>query len=312
MNETAIIGDKVEVLQAQMPVEATWRPLSWSVAIAGALAATAISFIVIALGSGIGLALASPYGSGPSAGTLTIAGAIWLILAQSTGFAAGGYVAARLARYTPFRSSSETTFWDAAHGLLVWAIGVVFGVLALAAVTAFTAGTGALVAGMLGSGAAQNPDVTRRGAQPEFAAYYLDMLFRTTTPGAAAPAATTPDATAPARPQTDLQREEVARIMAQSLVQGRLADEDRAYVARVVAARTGLSAQEAERRVTDVENRAREAVKQAADKAAKAASYFSFWTFMALLFGAVAAVLGGIVGGELRDQAEVEAPAMAR
>jgi hypothetical protein len=307
MNETAIIGDKVEVLQTQMPVEATWRPLSWSVAIAGALAATAISFIVIALGSGIGLALASPYGSGPSAGTLTVAGAIWLILAQSIGFASGGYLAARLARYTPFRSNSETTFWDAAHGLLVWAIGVVFGVLALAAVAAFTAGTGALVAGMVGSGAAQNPDVTRRSAQPEFAAYYLDMLFRTTTPGAATPAATTPDATAPARPQTDLQREEVARIMTQSLVQGRLADEDRAYVARVVAARTGLSAQE----VTDVESRAREAVKQAADKAAKAASYFSFWTFMALLFGAVAAVLGGMVGGELRDQAEVDSPVLA-
>jgi hypothetical protein len=313
MNETAIIGDKVEVLQTQMPVEATWRPLSWSVAFAGALAATAISFIVIALGSGIGLALASPYGSGPSAGTLTVAGAIWLILAQSVGFAAGGYLAARLARYTPYRSTSETTFWDSAHGLLVWAIGVVFGFIALAAVTAFTASTGALVAGMVGSGAAQNTDVTRRSAQPEFAAYYLDALFRPASPGAAVPAATTPDATTPAaRPQTDLQREEVARIMAQALVAGRLADEDRAYVARVVAAHTGLSVQEAERRVTDVENRAREAIKQAADKAAKAASYFSFWTFMALLFGAVAAVLGGIVGGELRDQAEVEAPAMAR
>ena len=314
MNETAIVGERVEVVQTQMPVETTWRPFSWSVAIAGALAATAISFIVIALGSGIGLALASPYGSGPSAGTLTVVGAIWLILAQSVGFASGGYLAARLARYTPYRSASETTFWDAAHGLLVWAIGVVFGIITLAAVTAFTAGTGALVAGMVGSGAAQNPDVTRRSAQPEFAAYYLDTLFRPASPGAApAPTATTPDATTPAaRPQTDLQRDEVARIMTQSLVQGRLADEDRAYVARVVAGRTGLSVQEAERRVTDVENRAREAVKQTADKAAKAASYFSFWTFMALLFGAVAAVLGGIVGGELRDQAEVEAPVMAR
>src|SRR5205814_2011270 len=135
------IGEKVEILQTQMAVEATWRPFSWSVAIAGALAATAISFIVIALGSGIGLAFASPYGSGPSAGTLTIAGAIWLILAQSVGFAGGGYLAARLVRYTPYRSTPETTFWDAAHGLMVWAIGVVFGVIALAGATAFTLGT---------------------------------------------------------------------------------------------------------------------------------------------------------------------------
>jgi uncharacterized membrane protein len=29
--------------------------------------------------------------------------------------------------------------------------------------------------------------------------------------------------------------------------------------------------------------------------------YFSFWTFMSLLFGAVAATLAGILGGQLRD-----------
>jgi hypothetical protein len=33
----------------------------------------------------------------------------------------------------------------------------------------------------------------------------------------------------------------------------------------------------------------------------KAAAYFSFWTFMALLFGGAAATLGGILGGQLRD-----------
>ena len=188
---------------------------------------------------------------------------------------------------------------------------MVFGVLALAAVTAFTAGTGALVAGMVGSGARKTMS---RGAarQPEFAAYYLDMLFRTTTPGAATPAATRRTQPRPLARRATCSARRSARILTQSLVQGRLADEDRAYVARVVAARTGLSAQEAERRVTDVESRAREAVEQTADKAAKAASYFSFWTFMALLFGAMAAVLGGLVGGELRDQAEVKAPAMAR
>lgn len=41
-------------------------PLPRSAAIAGALAATAVTFLIIALGSGIGLCIASPY-SGPSA-----------------------------------------------------------------------------------------------------------------------------------------------------------------------------------------------------------------------------------------------------
>ena len=40
---------------------------------------------------------------------------------------------------------------------------------------------------------------------------------------------------------------------------------------------------------------------QAADAARKAAAYVSFWTFMSLLFGAACATLGGVLGGDLRD-----------
>jgi hypothetical protein len=47
--------------------------------------------------------------------------------------------------------------------------------------------------------------------------------------------------------------------------------------------------------------KAREAVKETADKAAKAGAYFSFWTFMSMLFGGVAATLAGMLGGQLRD-----------
>jgi hypothetical protein len=50
-------------------------------------------------------------------------------------------------------------------------------------------------------------------------------------------------------------------------------------------------------------NRAKESVQAAADTARKAASFLSFWTFMSLLFGSVAAVLGGVLGGEQRDEA---------
>jgi hypothetical protein len=53
-------------------------PLSWSAAIAGALAAIAVTFLIIALGSGIGLSFASPYSSGPSVKSMTILAAVWL------------------------------------------------------------------------------------------------------------------------------------------------------------------------------------------------------------------------------------------
>jgi hypothetical protein len=71
----------------------------------------------------------------------------------------------------------------------------------------------------------------------------------------------------------------------------------------------GLPPDEAQRRVTEVESKARQAVKDAADKAAKTGAYVSFWTFMSLLFGAAAATLAGILGGQLRDTEGRLAPA---
>jgi hypothetical protein len=105
---------------------------------------------------------------------------------------------------------------------------------------------------------------------------------------------------APAGAQSALSNEaraEVNRILVRSVAQGRLDDNDRAYLAQVVATRTGLSPDEAQRRVAEVESKARDA----ADTAAKAGAYLSFWTFMALLFGGTAATLAGMLGGSLRD-----------
>jgi len=112
---------------------------SWSAAIAGVFAAIAVSLLVVALGSGIGLSFASPY-TGPSATTLTVAAAVWLVMAQAMGFATGGYVAARLRNPAFDGIAGDSSFRDAAEGLVVWALGVVI----LAAVTTWLA---ALAAG---------------------------------------------------------------------------------------------------------------------------------------------------------------------
>ena len=72
---------------------------------------------------------------------------------------------------------------------------------------------------------------------------------------------------------------------------------DKAYVAQVVAARTGLSQADAERRVNDVIAEA----KTAADNARKGAAKLSFWLTAAMLFGAFAASLAAVEGGSLRD-----------
>jgi hypothetical protein len=323
MSDTTIVGRHVDVVQASV---AGQSPFSWGAAVAGALAAIAISFILIALGAGIGLLSASPYNAWPSMATLTAAGAIWIVLAQTWGYACGGYIAGRVRTRAPEASTDETNFRDGVHGLVAWALGVVLVIAMVGLGTMFAVGTTAHVGATLGAGVASGAGSAMQGearTTPD-TGYFADLLFRLepavaarqaasqqpSTPGtgtAAAPAAS-PQGETPPSIQTaggqDLaaQRAEAGRIMAYSLAQGRMAEEDRAYLARVIAQRTGMGQAEAEQRVAVTEQRLRESAREAADKAAKAASMFSFWTFMSLLMGAAAATLGGIVGGNQRDE----------
>lgn len=350
MSDTAIVGENIEVIQTRGPRSA----FTWSVVIAGALAAWAVAFIFISLGAGIGLTVASPY-SGPTAGTLGIAGAIWLIFSETVAFATGGYLAARL-RIRDHLPGPETKFRDASHGFMAWVLGASLMAIAVLSAGAFSARTAADAAGSA-AGAAM---FASRGTNAENpAAYYVDRLFRTDprkeadkqaastggakTPAAsaaptpfvaaappsgnAAPAATGQSApgagetnrpapaTASSSPHSDrqdsggaalsqqtAQRSEAMRILASGIASGKLDDADQQYLAQLVAARTGMTQAEANMRVTDVQNKAEAKLKETAETARKAGAYLSFWSFMALLFGAVAATLAGMLGGELRDE----------
>jgi hypothetical protein len=127
-------------------------PFSWSAAIAGAIAAAAVTFIIAALGSGIGLLFSSPYSSGLSATGLTVAAAVWLVMAQAIGFATGGYLAGRLRSPAYDGVIGERTFRDAAEGFMVWAIGVVAMIALAGLIGLYTAGVTAQVASGLVSG----------------------------------------------------------------------------------------------------------------------------------------------------------------
>ena len=72
---------------------------------------------------------------------------------------------------------------------------------------------------------------------------------------------------------------------------------DRAYVARLIAARTGMSPADAEKRITEITTEA----KDAADRARKGAAKLCLWLTASLLFGAFAASLAAVEGGQLRD-----------
>ena len=72
---------------------------------------------------------------------------------------------------------------------------------------------------------------------------------------------------------------------------------DRQYVAKVVAARTGLSQADAEKRVNEVVTQAKTDI----DAARKAAMQLAFWLTASLLLGAFCASLAATEGGGLRD-----------
>ena len=87
-----------------------------------------------------------------------------------------------------------------------------------------------------------------------------------------------------------------------------LPPEDIRYVGQIVAQRTGLSQQDAERRVNEVYARAQMtlrsaevAARDAADKARKASAYGALWLFVSLLIGAFVASLAATYGGRRRD-----------
>lgn len=327
MDDTTIVGDSVAVMTSpQGAWGAAWSGVSWSAVIAGALTAIAVSFIIISLGSGIGMELVSPYSysSSASASTMTVIGAVWLVFAQAVGFATGGYVAGRIRRSPAALHTDEVKFRDGANGLVVWAIGVVITFFVLVTVVGKIGSATGSAAASIGSTAVGIAGTTSQSPSVD---YFSDTLLRPNpqnagngaNAGAAggAAAATPPsgnegNGNAASQPNGQGsqssgqgargQQAQVNRILVTALSPSGLSNDDRTYLAQVVAAQTGVSQDEAQRRVDSVIAQMKQEATQAAETARKAAAYVSFWTFMSLLFGAVCATLGGVLGGDLRDE----------
>lgn len=281
--------------------------VSWGAIFAGAAAASALSLVLFLLGSGLGLAAISPwsYNSATAIGVSTI---LWISFTQLAAAAVGGYMAGRLRTKWAGLHTDEVYFRDTAHGLLAWAVATILaallasGALKSAVSDAVDAGAGvAKATAAVGAGAAAGAakDGAAEGALNPVD-YFSDMLLRTDKPAAADGANV---------------RTEVVRIFATGLQSGSLATDDRTYLAQVVAARTGLSSADAEKRVDEVYGKvstaaanAKAKAKEAADTARKATAGAALWMTVALLLGGFVASVAATFGGKLRDNAIALSP----
>jgi hypothetical protein len=100
-------------------------------------------------------------------------------------------------------------------------------------------------------------------------------------------------------------RGEATRIFVRDLPNGDLTPDDRAYLAQSIAARTGISQADAQKRVDDTVAQVKAAetkARQDAEKARKAAASGSIIGALAMLIGAFIASVTGAIGGRLRDE----------
>lgn len=266
--------------------------VSWAAVFAGAAAACVLSLILVILGSGLGLSSLSPWGNeGASAKTLGIGTGVWVIFMQLAASVLGGYIAGRLRTKWVSLHTEEVAFRDTAHGFLAWAVATLFtAALLTSTVSAIVSGgvrAGAQVAG--GAASAATTAAASSGAQE--GSYTMDSLFRSPKGGKASSS-------------PEQSTAEVGRIFANATTTGKLPEEDARYAAQVVSQRTGISQQEAEKRVNDtfakIQAQKKEA-QEAADKARKASAAAALLLFISLLIGAFVASYAAIVGGRQRD-----------
>ena len=281
--------------------------VSWGSIFAGAVAAASLSLILLVLGVGLGLSSVSPWArDGVSATTFGVSTILWITFTGLASSGIGGYIAGRLRTRWVGTHVDEVYFRDTAHGFVAWGVATLITAAVLTSAIGSILGTTLQAAGSVAGAAGTTAMAAAGGAAATTArtssnnsasSYFTDSLFRKDASAAPAPQANDSSSNA-----------EAATIVAQSVRAGTMAPEDSRYLGQLVAQRTGLSQQDAEKRVNDtfakVQAAAADAAtraKDAADQARKASAYASLWLFFSLLLGAFAASLAATFGGRQRD-----------
>ncbi|MBN8279421.1 MAG: hypothetical protein J0M16_02305 [Gammaproteobacteria bacterium] len=261
-------------------VEGRSRYVDLPVIVGGALVATAISLILAAFGSSIGLSSTSAEpGDGLPLRWVAIAAGLWVLWMAVSSAAAGAYFAGRMRKLAGDSTADEIETRDGAHGVATWALATIITVLLTAA------GIGG-AAKAVGSAVAGTAD-TVAAAVSETATNMAGVALRNDRAIA-----------------SDRARREFAGILVRSLGDERVSEEDRAYLASVVANETGLSPVDARSRVDQVVANAEEARRKAVEAAEQARIFGVISAFViaaSMLVSGAAAWFAAVLGGQHRN-----------
>lgn len=271
--------------------------VDWASIIGGIVLASAISVLLLAFGSAVGLSFTNfRTFTGVAPVWVAIAAASWLLWVEISSMMAGGYIAGRLRRRFRDATEHESDVRDGAHGLLVWAGALVVGaIIAVGGVGSALNAAGSIV------GTATTAAAAAASGNVDPNAYFVDQLFRT-APG-----------TNPAAAVQDT-RGEAGRILATAAT-GDVTADDKAYLGQLVAANTGLPADQATARVDQVISAVDDAkakAAQVAEDARKITVLAAFLTAASLLVSAVGAYWAAMKGGRHRDENTVFADVFGR
>jgi hypothetical protein len=263
------------------------KRMSWGAVLAGAAVALSVQLLLSLLGLGIGLATVDPAaGDTPDAASFGIATGIFYAIVTLLSLFAGGWVAGRLAGM-PVRTDGLL------HGLVTWSVAM------LLLLYVVTTSVGAVLSGTLGmvgnalqaagqgvqaaAGAAAESDVGEEALNTieQQAQQLLGQAQQATG----------------AQDTSEL----LDQVMA--VAQGGLSDQEQQQIVDQIVEQTGVTREEAEAQLQQLQSQyeeakvaAEEQARQVAQATSEAISQGAFWSFVALLCGAIAAAVGGLVG----------------
>jgi hypothetical protein len=319
--------DTVVISQPTAPAQ-QHSYVDWPAIFAGIALASAIALVMLTFGSAIGLSFANFHGgNNVSPVWIGIAAASWLLWVEVSSMMAGGYLTGRLRRRMHDATEHESDVRDGAHGLIVWAGALIVGaIIAVGGISStISAASSALGTATNAAATAAGPAAGAAAGKSNFdpTSYFADTLLRpapTTAPaaggaapapaaGATAPAAgaATPASTPAAAPDANKAADaaEIGRVLTNGAVSGSISDEDKTYLAQLVSRDTGLSQDDAKKRVDTVLaniDAAKQKAADAAETARKTGVLAAFITAASLLVAAAGAYWAAMMGGNHRDK----------